>query len=248
MRRILFWDFDGTLAHRDGQWSGTLYSVARKHDEHIAISIDSIKKQMRQGFPWHCPEALHEDIQTSDEWWDRLSPTFIATFCELGFDSELAAGMARQVRREYLDHNRWSVADGAWEVLRELSTDGWQQVIISNHVPELPELCCQLGLKKYFEHIFTSASMGAEKPNAVFLRKVLDGVGAFEQAWVIGDSVKSDVASGSALRLKTILVGGEAPEATHCVSSLWQIPKLLKGEPQKQISHPDPRNPRLGSG
>jgi putative hydrolase of the HAD superfamily len=54
------WDFDGTLAYRDGMWSGTLFSVLEKNK--IDISLENLKPHLAAGFTWHCPELLHKEI------------------------------------------------------------------------------------------------------------------------------------------------------------------------------------------
>jgi len=37
--RVIFWDFDSTLAYRDGMWSGTLVEIQHSHvNQHININ------------------------------------------------------------------------------------------------------------------------------------------------------------------------------------------------------------------
>ncbi len=69
--RILMWDFDGTLASRDGMWTGTLVAVANRLLPERMVTKDDIRPFLQTGFPWHTPEHPHPH-QSSDEWWAVL--------------------------------------------------------------------------------------------------------------------------------------------------------------------------------
>jgi phosphoglycolate phosphatase-like HAD superfamily hydrolase len=59
--KYLLWDFDGTLAHRPGQWSGAVLSVLRRAGLDRGIDPDRIRVQ-----------AL-----SADEWWAALAPVLV---------------------------------------------------------------------------------------------------------------------------------------------------------------------------
>jgi putative hydrolase of the HAD superfamily len=55
----ILWDFDGTIAYRDGMWSGTLFSLLGKNGINN-IPIENIKPYLHTGFTWHTPEYFHK--------------------------------------------------------------------------------------------------------------------------------------------------------------------------------------------
>lgn len=61
MKKILFWDFHGTLAYNDWMFSKALYKVLMNNGANTEISIDDIKKRPMIGFPWqdYEKEYLH---------------------------------------------------------------------------------------------------------------------------------------------------------------------------------------------
>lgn len=58
MPRLLIWDFDGTLAHRDGMWSGAMVEVLDRHEPGHGITREDVRPHLRMGFPWHNPRRL----------------------------------------------------------------------------------------------------------------------------------------------------------------------------------------------
>lgn len=61
-RQLLIWDFDGTLAYRQGGWSGALIDVLDRHEHGHSFSTDQVRPHLRQGFPWHDPEEPHPEL------------------------------------------------------------------------------------------------------------------------------------------------------------------------------------------
>jgi hypothetical protein len=56
---------------------------------------------------------------------------------------------------------------------------GYTNVIVSNHVPELPDLAEEgLGIKEYFSEIYTSALMGYESLTSRYSGKCLSNLTA----------------------------------------------------------------------
>jgi len=70
--RVLIWDFDGTLGHRPGHWSGAiadaLTDVLCPHEFSRAV----ISAEIRDGFRWHSPEVPHPLLADGDAWWRHL--------------------------------------------------------------------------------------------------------------------------------------------------------------------------------
>ena len=51
-----------------------------------------------------------------------------------------------------------------------MKSEGYRMIILSNHVPELPQIVCDLGLTDAFEAVLGSAQTAVEKPHPRALR------------------------------------------------------------------------------
>ena len=81
-----------------------------------------------------------------------------------GCSNSLADELAAEVRERYIDPAGYVVYDDSVPTLRELTRRGWRHFILSNHVPELPEIVTALGLCPLVEEVITSATVDYEKP------------------------------------------------------------------------------------
>ncbi len=231
MNRYLLWDFDGTLAYRDGMWAGALRDAILLHLPGMDLSLDMVRPYLHCGFPWHTPEIEHRYIDSPQAWWDQLNPVFFRALAGLGIDSGKRVSIIESVRGEFIRRDAWQIIDGVDDALKALRNAGWKHVIVSNHVPELPGLVAALGLSSYFERIFCSAQMGVEKPNPAFLEVVLNSLGCSSAAWMIGDSVRLDIAAARAAHLPSILIGSFDPSADRCVSSMGEVAEIILRDP-----------------
>lgn len=74
MVRVVFWDFDGTLATRHGGWRGALIQALTEVIPEHHITAADVAPGLRDGFPWHQPEVGHPQWDTADAWWTALTP------------------------------------------------------------------------------------------------------------------------------------------------------------------------------
>lgn len=202
----IIWDFDGTLAYRPGRWSGALHDVMQHQCPGQLVDLDTIRRHLRSGFPWHNHRVPHPEIRGADEWWAKLNPKFVEVYEQLGCEEALAHSLAQQVRAMYTDVEHWHLYDDTVPVLEELSQRGWTHVMLSNHVPELASILHHLGLDKHIDQVFNSAETGYEKPHPVAFEQVRQAVGIVEQIWMVGDNPIADVAGAASVGLPAILV------------------------------------------
>lgn len=207
--RFLIWDFDGTLGYRVGRWSSALHSVLEEAMPGHDYARETLSAQLRRGFPWHTPEVPHPELSSPDSWWDALLPVFIRAFEAGGIDPAASRALAGRVREAYVDPLQWRLFDDAVPVLRDLSSRGWKHLILSNHVPELPEILHGLGLDEHLLRVFNSAESGYEKPHPRVFDGVLDTVAGAGAAWMVGDDPEADVWGAEAVGLPAILVRGQ---------------------------------------
>lgn len=203
--RVVLWDFDGTLAVRDGRWSGCLLECLAEVEDH-EVAIDDLREHVRGGFPWHQPEIGHTHIQDADSWWAALTPRFVAALSAVGVKTGTAEAASELVRTRYVEPAQWTVFPDVEPALAALRARGWHNVVLSNHVPELPELISALGLDQLIDRVFTSARVGWEKPNAKIFTAALIALGDPGQAWMVGDNPIADIAGAEAVGIPAILV------------------------------------------
>ena len=207
--RYLIWDFDGTLVYRIGEWSAWMQALLEVLDRETpghGVDPELLRPFLRTGFPWHSPEVHHPHLDSADAWWRALEPRFADAFRKVGADDASTRRMARAVRSAYLAPDRWRLYDDALPALEELSLRGWRHLLLTNHVPELPEIIRALCLEGHIDRIFNSAESGYEKPHLEAFRQVLEAVGETEEVWMIGDNADADVAGAEAAGIPAILV------------------------------------------
>jgi putative hydrolase of the HAD superfamily len=201
----LIWDFDGTLATRDGGWAGTVCEVLAGAD--ASHSVD--------------PEAVD------------LTPLFRGAFTALcGIAEDEAHRLASRVREIYLRPEAWRLYEDVVPTLEALGSRGWKHVVLSNHVPELDAIVETLGLAGAFERVYSSGCTGAEKPNPAAFERVFADFPAAREGWMIGDNPVADVQGGEGVGLRAILVRGEHPEARFQCGSLHEVPDVVGVPPR----------------
>jgi putative hydrolase of the HAD superfamily len=224
--RYLLWDFDGTLAQREGDWSGALVETAVANG--IVTTRNAIRPFLQSGFPWHTPEVIREAAESSEFWWEQLEPVFFSAFKEgAGLPEEKASSLAGQVRDIYLDPRRWRVFDDVPPGLRFLTANGWQHIILSNHVPELEELLASIGLKEHFIKVNSSGRTGVEKPNPAAFRRVIEDVGVDADLWMIGDSWVADACAAEMCGIRSVLLRKSHADAKRHCPTLAELPAML---------------------
>jgi putative hydrolase of the HAD superfamily len=226
--KLLIWDFDGTLGYREGgAWTASLLEVVRREAPKRAVTLDQLGPYTETGFPWQVPETPHHHLDTPDRWWAALTPTFERAYVGVGIDESRARVMAEKVRRTYLNPARWRRYDDAQVTLEQVSADGWTQVMLSNHVPELGDIVAHLELQRYFDRLFNSADIGYEKPNPKAFEAVLNAYPEAEESWMVGDSYRADVRGAARLGIPAVLVHRHHPDAQRYAETLAEVPTLL---------------------
>lgn len=209
-------------------WSGTLIEVLRREMPGHPATVDDIRPHMQTGFPWNRPERPRTPPRSADEWWQDLLPVFERAFEEgARLEPNEARRLARHVRATYLHPGSWRLFDDALPCLHTLRLAGWRHVILSNHVPELPDLIEGLGLAPLIDQVFNSAQTGFEKPHPQAFGTVLAAIPGARQIWMVGDNVSADITGAEAVGLPSILVRSQHPHAAHCCQTLEEVPTLL---------------------
>lgn len=222
-RKILIWDFDGTLAHRQGGWTGAVVDVLQKSLPTVGeANPEKVHACLQAGFPWHAPENPHPGL-SADEWWEDMQPVFARALRAGGARNGEAYLLANDVRGTYLNPTLWSCYPDTLPALEQLTERGWMHVLLTNHTPELPQLLKSLNLHAHFAQTFNSAVTGYEKPNPKAFRAVLDWAGPGAICWMIGDDFYSDILGALEIGLPGILVRRPHPDAPMYCKSLSEL-------------------------
>jgi putative hydrolase of the HAD superfamily len=226
--KLLIWDFDGTLAFREGLWSSAVADVARAHIPGCQAVREDFLPHLQSGFPWHRPELSHTDIASAEEWWQHLSPVIAGALVKAtGISARQADQLVPVVRATFVAPQHWALFDDVLPCLEALTQKGWKHVVLSNHVPELPLLVKALGLTPHIAQIFNSATLGYEKPHPKSFEAVL---GAFPDAVttvMVGDNYMADVQGAEAMGLSAILVRRPNANTTAFHESLTSLTLAL---------------------
>lgn len=226
----ILWDFDGTLGHRTGMWSGTLLEVLQSHGLAGPLTIDQFRPYVVTGFRWHNAHVLHRACPP-DEWWSELEPMFARAFREAaGLPEAQAARLAKEVRGRYALATQWRLFPDVRESLAVLSGAGWGHVLLSNHVPELREILRSLGIEERFGSIFNSAETGVEKPHAEAFENVRRALPPGARLWMVGDNIAADVRGAEAVGIPAILVRKPHPSAKRYAEDLRGVAAHLREE------------------
>ena len=99
--------------------------------------------------------------------------------------------------------------------------------MLSNHVPELPQLAEALGLAKHILRLFNSAQTGFEKPHSQAFVNVLSTLPSSADVWMIGDSMEADINGAVAVGVRAVLLRSRSPHAPLCCESMEELKATL---------------------
>ncbi|MBN1177404.1 MAG: HAD-IA family hydrolase [Dehalococcoidales bacterium] len=224
----IIWDFDGTLVYF-ASWRIALMDALDEYEPGHGVDEEQIRPFLKDGFPWHRPDEPHTHLNTPEAWWTALEPFFIGAYRGVGLKHERSCEIAGQVRKHMCDPQRYTLYEDTMLTLATLKEKGWRHIILSNHMPELPDVIRSLGLTRYIDMCFTSAVIGYEKPNLQAFRIALEGADYPETVWMIGDNPVSDVKGATAAGIPAILVHNQpAADTRYYVENLLDVVKIIE--------------------
>lgn len=175
-------------------------------------------------------EALERKELTREQ---VLVGRFAVLFQQCGIEAE-----AEQVARKYED--MLSIGHyflpGAEEAVKSLSKK-YKLYLASNGTAKVQAgRLASADISKYFQEIFVSQEMGADKPDKVYFDRCAAKIPGFDpaKAMMVGDSLTSDIQGGINAGMKTVWVNGRnypRPEdiiPDYEIQSLSQLEQLLE--------------------
>lgn len=226
-RRLVIWDFDGTLGHRPGGWTGAIAEAAASVFPGLEVSRDALRPHLQTGYPWHEPEVLRPPM-APDDWWAALGPALSKALRKAtGLTEAEAAAALPAIRSAYTQPSHWELFDDALVALDRLRAAGWRQAVLSNHVPELRSIVGALGLMPLLDGVYCSAESGIEKPRPEAFAAVLEDFDGPIMVLVVGDSYTADVAGAARAGLDSILVRNSHPSAPRQAETLVEAAAII---------------------
>ena len=225
MIKFVFLDLDDTLldfhlAEKIAMRS-TFAAMGVPNDDKTLMRYSEINKS--------CWERLERG-----EWSRRevLVGRFRLLFAELGSFADPEATQAMYEDKLCIGHYFY---EGAEWLLDELYGK-YKLYITSNGTARVQDSrIASSGIAKYFDKIFISQRVGADKPSPLFFERVFADIPGFsrECAIIVGDSLTSDIKGGRDAGIKTCLFNPKGkPNKTDIIpdfeiSSLGELPELL---------------------
>jgi putative hydrolase of the HAD superfamily len=229
--RLVLWDFDGTLAMRPGLWSGCVIEVLDEQEPGHGIVRERIRAALRDGFPWHVAHEAHPHLSDPERWWEPVEDLLARAIASAGFTAGRSAELSRAVRMRFIDGAvGWRLYPDTLPALQRVTRAGWLSAILSNHVPELPELARRLGLGELVEQVFTSATIGFEKPHPEAFRHALSACGEPARRWMVGDNLVADIGGAQALGIPAILVRSEGAAPLRAEDLAGAVDLILEAD------------------
>lgn len=208
MNICIIWDFDNTLAYRDGMWTQSIVNILNRNG-YKDFDSTVISKALKTGYPWHLYKQAHSEYFNGLSWWEYINTLISKALYTVGIiDVCENAKLTSQFKEEYLRREAWFLYEDTIKNLGKSMSLGYTNVILSNHVPELAVLVEYLGIKKYFKAVISSANVGYDKPNANIYKEVYK-LGEFDEYYMIGDNYIADVKGALDFGFNAILVRKE---------------------------------------
>ena len=209
-RGVLWWDFDGTLVSRPMMWSEVAVRLLDRHSPDHTVTREVMDAQVSQGMPWHRSDHAHPELSSPTLWWAAVCRRYVEIFETIGVPELGDATAFAELRRDILTASRYVVFDDVVPALSRAKANGWRNLIVSNHVPELESLVNDLGLTPLFESIVGSAMIGYEKPHPRLFEEALRRTGTDRPIWMIGDNASADCTPVCAMGNSAVLVRSTA--------------------------------------
>ncbi len=203
--KVLFWDFDETLGYREGKWTQTVLDILAKKKIN-RLAYNDISPRLKEIYPWGRADESHNAYMKNKTWWHYMEDEIARILSELGLNKKTATETASDVREEYLRPERWHLYDDTIPVLERTRKKGWRNIILSNHVPDLPLVLHHLGLDPLLDGIITSGAVGYEKPNKKIFLYAITAAGFPRHAVMVGDNITADIQGATVVGMNAILV------------------------------------------
>ena len=230
--RVVFFDMGDTLTTILPSWETLYVNVCARHGIHV--EHDALVAATREVFGALDADESRMTYEATEEADQRYYEEINGAILH-----RAGAPMNDQMRTilehlqaEFETPAHFHLFPDAIPTLESLRDVGYRLGIISNWSWNLPDLCDGLGITGHFEHIVTSARVGASKPHRAIYDYALHWFGAQPSECVqIGDNAVADVAGARAVGMHGVLIDRRGREHTGeypVVRALAEVPEVVK--------------------
>ncbi len=224
MRKVIFWDSDGTLLYGNESFKCSLIRAFQAYG--YSLDEAGARELMRHLCTWYRPQQDHAS-QNGEEWWADLLAG-IGAFCgERGIAKQHINAICNAFRQNVVAYEYEAYAD-AKRMLQFFQAKGYDNYIISNNFSELGEVFVRLGLGDHIAGYFLSAEVGYEKPRKEIFAYALAKTGPPEVCYMIGDNPVADYQGALGAGMIPILVHTQL-EGCTCCESLSELATIITG-------------------
>ena len=231
MRKIVFWDFDGTLSHTGSIWGINVRDTMNEYAD--GVDLDTVRMHLRRGYTWQTPDVPY--TETGDLWWEKLLLHISGLYDFYGIPKGKHAEISAKIRARMISPDTYVLFEDAIDTLRECINLGAENYIISNNYPELPNVVMSLGVGEYISGYTVSAQIGFEKPHQGIFLHALSLANADitrDICVMVGDNPAADMEGGKNFGFTTVYAHKTKLEnpcefADYYASELREIPKIL---------------------
>jgi HAD superfamily hydrolase (TIGR01549 family) len=225
--RAVVYDFHRTLALPPG---GTLWRRALLDalgPDAARADADELGRVLNASFPWETPEERRGHATQAgahDYFTGLLAAAAVAGGIPEGRAREAAVtAYATIVSPE--SHHPYPETRAVLTAVDDL---GLRQLVLSNHVWELPDICRSHGWIPPLADVLTSARLGVEKPHPESYAAAIAAAGcAPGEILFVGDTYEADVAGPERAGMQALLVRRPHPEARRYADDLTGVLDLL---------------------
>ena len=225
MDRVLFWDFDGTLAYPNKSFFTALHGALCENG--YDCGEDECVNFSKSLYSWKTPQIDYAD-KTGELWWETHFDK-IRSFCDQ--KNIPAADMDRicgDFRKKLIDVSNYALYDDTVKTLERCVELGYRNYLITNNYPEIVENLEKLQISPFFSGYIVSSHIGYEKPRGEFFNHAKKLAGSPQNGYVIGDNPVADIRGGKDAGWTTIAVHEcRQNEADHYCETLTEILNLL---------------------
>jgi putative hydrolase of the HAD superfamily len=225
--RAVVYDFHRTLALPPGGtvWRRSLLEALAARG--ASGDEEDLARVLNASFPWEAPE-VRRDHASQDAarnfFVDLLSAAAIAGGVEAE-DAAKAAGSAYATIILPASHVPYAETRAVLTAVEEL---GIRQLVLSNHVWELPEICHAHDLLPPLAEVLTSARLGVEKPHPDAYAAAIAAAGCEPgEILFVGDTYEADVAGPERAGMQALLVRRPHPGARRYADDLTGVLPLV---------------------
>lgn len=204
--KAVFFDAEGTLFHVRGSVGEIYANIADTHGVKRDPGLLNTRfEEALTSLPrYRCAADSRKEREAEERAWWRGIVAHV--FDDLGSFRDFE-GFFDAVYEAFAGEKGWQLYSDTLETLGFLQNLGLRMAIISNFDSRLESVTEGLGIRHFFDHLFTPGRVGAAKPDPKIFAEALKalGIGALDAVHV-GDSMTGDVQGARAAGITPILL------------------------------------------